>query len=403
MIKDTVNNSGKIFSSQIISVILIILQVGIVTKSLGLELYGKLSIILVLTSLIFRILLSKNSDVVIFYLNKYKQNQFLNSLYFDFLLGFIGLIISIILLSFGNFVFNISLNFSLYFYLLTRILLHCEETFKGYFTYYKNFKKLAYLKFIQDILNFVLIVLFFQFEKSIDSYLNALSSATLLYFLIGIVLSKEYIVFARKNFIEFLKSIKQIFFKQRLNQLTGIVPQHFDLLILGYFSTYSEVGIYRLAKRLVDPINIIVNSLNPVMQNKIFNSKDSINIQEFTKKITIPISVILIFAYIIFGNSLISIVSSIEFIDSYTPMLIILMGQIIYLNFFWIRNFLLFQNRIQYHTIARMVGTIVFLIFSIFLSNSFRAVGISIAFLIANLTQKIFEYYFYKKNQEYSN
>lgn len=403
MIKDTVNNSGKIFSSQIISLILIILQVGIVTKSLGLELYGKLSIILVLTSLIFRILLSKNSDVVIFYLNKYKQNQFLNSLYFDFLLGFIGLIISIILLSFGSFLFNISLNFSLYFYLLTRILLHCEETFKGYFTYYKNFKKLAYLKFIQDILNFVLIVLFFQFEKSIDSYLNALSSATLLYFLIGIVLSKEYIVFARKNFIEFLKSIKQIFFKQRLNQLTGIVPQHFDLLILGYFSTYSEVGIYRLAKRLVDPINIIVNSLNPVMQNKIFNSKDSINIQEFTKKITIPISVILIFAYIIFGNSLISIVSSIEFIDSYTPMLIILMGQIIYLNFFWIRNFLLFQNRIQYHTIARMVGTIVFLIFSIFLSNSFRAVGISIAFLIANLTQKIFEYYFYKKNQEYSN
>lgn len=403
MIKDTFNNSGKIFSSQIISLILIILQVGIVTKSLGLELYGKLSIILVLTSLIFRILLSKNSDVVIFYLNKYKQNQFLNSLYFDFLLGFIGLIISIILLSFGSFVFNISLNFSLYFYLLTRILLHCEETFKGYFTYYKNFKKLAYLKFIQDILNFVLIVLFFQFEKSIDSYLNALSSATLLYFLIGIVLSKEYIVFARKNFIEFLKSIKQIFFKQRLNQLTGIVPQHFDLLILGYFSTYSEVGIYRLAKRLVDPINIIVNSLNPVMQNKIFNSKDSINIQEFTKKITIPISVILIFAYIIFGNSLISIVSSIEFIDSYTPMLIILMGQIIYLNFFWIRNFLLFQNRIQKHTIARMVGTIVFLIFSIFLSNSFRAVGISIAFLIANLTQKIFEYYFYKKNQEYSN
>jgi len=403
MIKDTVNSSGKIFFSQIISLILIILQVGIVTKSLGLELYGKLSIILVLTSLIFRILLSKNSDVVIFYLNKYKQNQFLNSLYFDFLLGFIGLIISIILLSFGSFVFNISLNFSLYFYLLTRILLHCEETFKGYFTYYKNFKKLAYLKFIQDILNFVLIALFFQFEKSIDSYLNALSSATLLYFLIGIVLSKEYIVFARKNFIEFLKSIKQIFFKQRLNQLTGIVPQHFDLLILGYFSTYSEVGIYRLAKRLVDPINIIVNSLNPVMQNKIFNSKDSINIQEFTKKITIPISLILIFAYIIFGNSLISIVSSIEFIDSYTPMLIILMGQIIYLNFFWIRNFLLFQNRIQYHTIARMVGTIVFLIFSIFLSNSFRAVGISIAFLIANLTQKIFEYYFYKKNQEYSN
>ena len=403
MIKDTVNSSGKIFFSQIISLILIILQVGIVTKSLGLELYGKLSIILVLTSLIFRILLSKNSDVVIFYLNKYKQNQFLNSLYFDFLLGFIGLIISIILLSFGSFVFNISLNFSLYFYLLTRILLHCEETFKGYFTYYKNFKKLAYLKFIQDILNFVLIALFFQFEKSIDSYLNALSSATLLYFLIGIVLSKEYIVFARKNFIEFLKSIKQIFFKQRLNQLTGIVPQHFDLLILGYFSTYSEVGIYRLAKRLVDPINIIVNSLNPVMQNKIFNSKDSINIQEFTKKITIPISLILIFAYIIFGNSLISIVSSIEFIDSYIPMLIILIGQIIYLNFFWIRNFLLFQNRIQYHTIARMVGTIVFLIFSIFLSNSFRAVGISIAFLIANLTQKIFEYYFYKKNQEYSN
>jgi len=204
MIKDTVNSSGKIFFSQIISLILIILQVGIVTKSLGLELYGKLSIILVLTSLIFRILLSKNSDVVIFYLNKYKQNQFLNSLYFDFLLGFIGLIISIILLSFGSFVFNISLNFSLYFYLLTRILLHCEETFKGYFTYYKNFKKLAYLKFIQDILNFVLIALFFQFEKSIDSYLNALSSATLLYFLIGIVLSKEYIVFARKNFIEFL-------------------------------------------------------------------------------------------------------------------------------------------------------------------------------------------------------
>ena len=42
----------------------------------------------------------------------------------------------------------------------------------------------------------------------------------------------------------------------------GIIPQHLDLIILGYFTDFSTVGVFRIAKRLVEPINYIITILN---------------------------------------------------------------------------------------------------------------------------------------------
>ena len=55
----------------------------------------------------------------------------------------------------------------------------------------------------------------------------------------------------------------------RFNQIIGIIPQHFDVIVVSIISDYSAVGIYRFAKRLIEPINYIISIFNPWLQSKL--------------------------------------------------------------------------------------------------------------------------------------
>ena len=86
-----------------------------------------------------------------------------------------------------------------------------------------------------------------------------------------------------KNLKEYFTKFKADFFKQRLDQIVGIIPQHFDLVILGYFTDFSTVGIFRIAKRLVEPINYVISVLTPMFKIN-FQKKFDINFKDLVKK-----------------------------------------------------------------------------------------------------------------------
>ena len=52
-----------------------------------------------------------------------------------------------------------------------------------------------------------------------------------------------------------------------------MIPQHLDVVVIGYFADYYSAGIYRIAKKLVDPINYLIVAFSPWMLNKINNEK----------------------------------------------------------------------------------------------------------------------------------
>ena len=86
-----------------------------------------------------------------------------------------------------------------------------------------------------------------------------------------------------------------------------------------------------------------------------------------------------------------------EFLESYIPMLILLIGFTFYLYTFWIRQYLLFNDLISYHAYGRLIYSVVFLLLAIPLADIYSSRGIATALSVAMILQKSYEYLIYKK------
>ena len=168
-----------------------------------------------------------------------------------------------------------------------------------------------------------------------------------------------------------------------------------DVILLAIVVDIQTVGIYQFAKRLVEPINYLVVTFNPWLQNKLKSEDKDFNITSFIKRILLPISILLFGIYFIFGRNLILFIGNEEFINSFEPMMVLLIGFTTYLLSFWIRQYLLFADLIQFHAYGRIVYSFVFLVLAVLLSDSFSSLGVAIALSSAMVLQKLFEYTVY--------
>jgi len=76
---------------------------------------------------------------------------------------------------------------------------------------------------------------------------------------------------------------------------------------------------------------------------------------------------------------------------------VLLIGFITYLLSFWIRQYLLFSDLIQFHAYGRIIYSLAFLALAFLLSDSISSIGIAFALSTAMILQKLFEFYIYRK------
>jgi O-antigen/teichoic acid export membrane protein len=107
----------------------------------------------------------------------------------------------------------------------------------------------------------------------------------------------------------------------------------------------------------------------------------------------------LLIFYILFGEELIRFIAGDDYINSYEPLLILLIGYLFYLLTFWTRHYLFLNNLILQHTIGRFIYLIFFIVLSSLLIDnlSYRAVALSIA--IGMVCQKLYELFVYFKTR----
>jgi len=394
--KKILNEIKELAATQIFIVVILFIQVGIVTRQLGVEAFGRVSLLIVIVSFVFRSLNSRNSDVILIFLSKHKENVFTLSIFFDLFIGSIAYFICIILLisplnyNFGNF----TLNQTIHLFIFSRVIQGFSETAKAFFTFEKKFKKIAYCEFAAILLRFLYIIFFFVKNPTIENFLLSQVIFSISFGLISLIFSKTNIVNAKvstKAFKSFLKVIKINYFKQRGDQLVGLIPQHFDLILLSIFTNFYTVGLYRVAKRSIEPINYIVNALTPVVQNRISLNNNKFEATNLVKSFLFPISICFALFYLIFGKFFISTIFGENFEQAYFQVLILLIGYLFYLNTFWIRHVLLLNEKINFHTISRLINTITFLLFSYIFSSILPIYGIAISATIGVILQKIYE------------
>jgi O-antigen/teichoic acid export membrane protein len=198
------------------------------------------------------------------------------------------------------------------------------------------------------------------------------------------------------SFSEYWKSIKTTFKKIRYDQMVGLIPQHFDILLLSIISDVSVVGVYKFAKRLVEPINYITTAFNPWIQSQ-YSAGKKINFNDLVIKLLLPVSLAIMLIFIFAGRKIILLIGSSDFNLAYESLIILASGYIIYLLTFWIRQSLLFNELIMHHVRGRVLYSLVFVALSVPLANTYSANGLSLSLSIAILFQKVYELYIYKK------
>jgi O-antigen/teichoic acid export membrane protein len=401
-IKKIFLETKELFTSQALIAILSLVQVSYVVKQLGAEKYGVITLLVTFISLFFRALHSKNSDVALLAFKKEDKNIFYPALLFDFLIGVLAMILCLTIYLTPYFSkINIE-NFSIYLllFLFCRTIFNFSETSKATLINAGKLKILSSMELSGILIRFFLIISLISIDPTIQNYLLGQSLYLLSYGLIAVAISRKEINTKRyeskMNFREYWLSVKNIYKKIRYDQVLGLIPQHFDILLLSLLGDLTLVGIYKFAKRLVEPINYIVTGFNPWIQNQYSNRK-IIDFSDFVKKLLLPLSTVILLIFITTGKKIIELIGSNEFASAYEPMIILTFGYLIYLLTFWIRQALLFNELIIYHAYGRLIYSFVFIILSIPLTYFFNVAGLAYSLSSAIALQKIFEYIVYKK------
>ena len=404
-IREIFNQTKDLIGSQSAIAIISIIQVSFVVKQLGPAKYGAVVLLIAVPSLIFRASHARNSDVNLLTL-KDGKNFYFESIFFNLITGIGSFIFCLIIFtnpliinsSIGDYFGIETLSSILIIYLITRIIQTFSETSKSILIFNNDLRRYSILEVSTVVVRFIAIVLLLLNDPSIENYLLAQSIYGISFGLFGLYLSNKYhdsSNFKIQHFKTYLKAIKSSYGKIRYDQIIGLVPQHFDVILLAVVVDIQTVGIYQFAKRLVEPINYLVVTFNPWLQNKLQSEDKDFKITSFFKQILLPTSLLLFGIYFIFGKNLIVFIGNEEFLNSFMPMMVLLIGFITYLLSFWIRQYLLFSDLIQFHAYGRIIYSLVFLVLAILLSDSLSSLGIAIALSSAMVLQKIFEYTIY--------
>ena len=401
--KSFVLETKELLLSQGVIAILAIIQIRIVATNLGPEVYGKIGVYWGLIALSFRLLNSRNSDLILINFKNKDKNFLRSSILFEIILGLFSSLIALSL-------FLISINLEIldtdqipnyiFIFILSRVSINILEVFKGFYTHSGNLKIYSLVESASSITRFVLVVSFIVYNPQIDSFFFAISINN---FMVGIVVI--FLLFKNNqsqneqmSLQEYYSYSKRNFNKIRLDQAVGLIPQHLDVVVIGFFSDFYSAGIYRIAKKLVEPINYIIVAFSPWMLNKISNDQ-KYNFRKLTIQILFPITFLLITVYLLFGDKLISFVAGEEFQESIMPMIILLFGYIAYFVTFWTRHYLLLNDLILKHTTGRIINLVVFIISSSVLIAQYSFNGIALSISLGIISQKIYEVFIYVKNK----
>ena len=400
IMKKFLDETKELLLSQGLIAVLAIIQVRVVATNLGPEAYGNIGVYLGLVGLSFRILSSRNSDLVLINFKSTHKNFLNSAIYFEILLGVVSLIFVYgIFFVYYNFIFNY-----LILYFVTRVFLNILEVFKGVFTHNGDMKTYSLVESSSNITRFILVVTFVSLNPDISSFFYALTFHQLFVsVLVLLLLVKKDTNKAEKiTFKEYIKMSKSNFYKIRTDQSVGLIPTHLDVVVIGYFADYYSAGIYRIAKKLVDPINSLIVAFSPWMLNKINNQGDY-NFRNLFINILLPSSVIIVSFYYLCGSNLIEIIAGDEFADAFLPMMILLFGFMSYYLTFWTRHFLFMNDLIHKHTIGRVINLIIFLSTAPFFISNFGFNGIAISISLSTAFQKLYEFSVYLKYKNNKN
>ncbi len=173
-----------------------------------------------------------------------------------------------------------------------------------------------------------------------------------------------------------------------LSSIVTTLVKNGDILILGYYRTDEEVGLYRLAKKLVSMIQSVGDSLSLVIYqdlNEMLSDKKLINIKKVFFKLLkwwIPSIMSFIIVGILIAEPLISNIYGDEYTMASTLFSILLVGIGVKVMLFWARPMILAMDDYVYNLYLQVIASGVCILFLLIVVPVHGAIGLSIVISI---------------------
>jgi O-antigen/teichoic acid export membrane protein len=330
----------------------------ILTKSLGLELYGSFLIIINFVSIYFLFFNIKVNDVAykLFATDEFTGRHGKEGvIFFIFLLSafqaFILLIVALLIYEdiFRYFYSLDGLIVSVKLYLFAIIFM----SFEGFVTAILRIDNKYISLLIPQVISFLISVLLLLFLMDSDR-LNVNSAVSVYLGTIGFyvtvsmgIIVRKYLpnISSREFFISFFRKFKLFFLASRKTIVDTIFSNYLktifnpgDVFLLGIISNPSQVGLYGLAKTLTSPVNTIGSVLQTVFTPYIVNLVKIKNFGEIRNLLMknmlafLCMGLFMLSIFEFFGEHILKIFFTLEYLDSIQIAIILTLASLTHMS-----------------------------------------------------------------------
>ena len=374
MIKKLLNSKFKkdlIFSyaTQAISISFGFLQLFLINRYFGVNIYGQLAIIMSTAGIFSSLLTARSSEAVTRFfkreeLNKnYENAKFV--LFIGFVIDFITAMILVLLIYISaefistTFLKNESLQQEIVLYSIVIFFGFLRGSFIGFLQSQELFKEINTIAIVESVLKvtFLLISIFVLHRYGLNSVIYVLILASLFSFLYTLYLFFKYYKdkYIRIRFVFntlILKEYWNFNIKTFISSSLKVGASNIDNLILGYYTNTMTVGIYQTIRKILLPLSLLISPFSTLTLPKFifyFEQKQFMQLNELIKKITIKLFLLSIVLLVILFLLLQPYLSYQNIQYSNTILIsffILAIHYILQLFMWWGRNFIILYNPI---------------------------------------------------------
>lgn len=223
---------------------------------------------------------------------------------------------------------------------------------------------------------------------------------TILVGLISVVFVRSNLILNAKLFYKnnVYQNILYFGFYVFLGNSIGYIYTHIDSLMIGYYLSENDVGVYAVAVIFVQGITLIPSAIQRVIYPIIasYHAKQEYKlILKLIKCVTLKtfiISLIYSLFIVFFGKTLILIIFNDSFLPSYLPLIILLVGYTIYSTFMAIGAFYASIGRVKLSYKIAILSAILSILMNIIFIPKFGIIGAAVATSITLILLTVMHY-----------
>lgn len=428
-IKNVFRQAFYLFSGDGLSFVAVFFSHVILTRCLGAEKYGLMALVIATVTIVYQFFDFRVREAIVkFYVEfkadgqKHRALAIVKLCYLvTFLTGIIAFL-AIVLLSdvIVNYLVKVSSAKKLIIiFAFTTLGITLSGASMGIFQAVNKFSLIAKTNSLRAMMSFAAVfVLIFLLDKDLYELFIANAFISFSIMLIVTYLSLKHLrkdleiaidSFNIRGMWQELRGEKNrifhLFRHSYLNAFFKIFKGQMDIIILGYLSTQSQIGYYKLAKTVASITGVLSRPISEVMYVEVFKIRNKPKRTQSIKSYILTqssLTLVTMIGFLLVGKKLIALCFGNEFSVAFYPAAVLLLANSIFPIFVWAKSILVDSGKYHIQTYLTAITTVLNIFLLFILISKFGIVGASVTFLIVALINNIYKVmYLWKRGYIY--